>query len=398
MEMGLYGATGEADQFDAATALGRVGLVRLCARLTGDADAAEDLAQETLYEAWRNAHKLRDPDRRPQWLAGIARNVCRRWSQRRGKEFSLRAHTEWRLDPLSMEELADPAFDPEVELDRDELANLLDRAMALLSPDNRTALVQHYIEEMPQSEVAVRLGLTENAVELRLRRGRRALRRVLTTELSRDAISFGLVRPDTEGWEQTRVWCPGCGEHRLEGWLRPSEGKLYMRCPGCSSGDAHFIHSHLGEGLKDIRTYKPAVSRVLGVIHEMFRVRAEGGAARCPGCREWLPITRGAPPWVPPRYADPRSIYLWHPRCGGADSETWHSLTWSLPEARRFWKENPRMRFVPEREVEFDGSPAVVTALESVTGTARLEVVSLRDTLEVVRINGNRPAGRAQDG
>jgi RNA polymerase sigma-70 factor (ECF subfamily) len=396
--MGLYEATGGTDQLEAAAALEREGVVRLCARLTGDPDAAEDLAQDTLYEAWRNAHKLRDSDRRPQWLAGIARNVCRRWSQRRGKEFSLRTNTEGRSDPLCIEELADPALDLGADLDRDELADLLDRAMALLSPDSRTALVQHYIEEMPQSEVAARLGLTGNAVELRLRRGRRALKRVLTTELSQDAISFGLVQPDTEGWEQTRVWCPGCGERRLEGWLRPSEGKLYMRCSGCSSGDAHFIHSHLGEGLKDIRSYKPAVSRVLGVIHEMFRVRATGGAARCPGCGEWLPIARGAPPWVPPRYVNPDSIYLWHPRCGGADSETWHSLTWSLPEARRFWKENPRMRFVPEREVEFAGSPAVVTALESVTGTARLEVVSLRDTLEVVSINGNRPARHAQDG
>ncbi len=38
----------------------RARLVRLCAKLTGDVDAAEDLAQETLFEAWRHAHKLRD--------------------------------------------------------------------------------------------------------------------------------------------------------------------------------------------------------------------------------------------------------------------------------------------------------------------------------------------------
>ena len=39
----------------------RTRLVRLCAMISGDAAAAEDLAQETLLEAWRNAHKLHDP-------------------------------------------------------------------------------------------------------------------------------------------------------------------------------------------------------------------------------------------------------------------------------------------------------------------------------------------------
>lgn len=35
-------------------------LVRLCAHLANDPQVAEDLAQETLVEAWRNWHKLRE--------------------------------------------------------------------------------------------------------------------------------------------------------------------------------------------------------------------------------------------------------------------------------------------------------------------------------------------------
>ena len=45
---------------EAALSSERARLVRLCYRLTGNLDAAEDLAQETLYEAVRNAHKLHD--------------------------------------------------------------------------------------------------------------------------------------------------------------------------------------------------------------------------------------------------------------------------------------------------------------------------------------------------
>ncbi len=370
-------------------------LVRFCARYTGDPIAAEDLAQKTLLEAWRHERHLRDPRARRAWLFSIARRECLTWA--RGRERS-RLVTLGSLDEIESDSRLADDFDVETELERDDLACLLDRAMALLPPEIRGVLVERYIEESPQAEVAERLGLTEGAVEARLHRGKLALRRVLTTQLADESLAHGLISPSDAGWEETRVWCPGCGRRRLEGWLRPVEGKLYMRCPGCSHSDAHFIHSDLGDGLKDLRSYKPAVTRVLETIHEMFRIRAMGGAARCPACAQWLPITRGTPPWVPARFANPESIFLWHPACGGYDSETWHSLTWSLPEARRFWKDNPRMRFVPAREVEFGGSPAVVTGVESVMGSARLDVVSLRDTLEVVHINGRGSDGTGEDG
>jgi DNA-directed RNA polymerase specialized sigma24 family protein len=53
-------------------------LVGLCAAVSGDRSAAEDLAQETLLEAWRNRHKLRDRQAPTGGSPLIARNVCRR--------------------------------------------------------------------------------------------------------------------------------------------------------------------------------------------------------------------------------------------------------------------------------------------------------------------------------
>ena len=72
--------------FEVALSAHRARLVRLCARLTGDAEAAEDLAQETLLESWRLAHKLRDQDQLAPWLA-IARNVCLRAQRRRSRNW-----------------------------------------------------------------------------------------------------------------------------------------------------------------------------------------------------------------------------------------------------------------------------------------------------------------------
>src|SRR5262252_5873402 len=73
---------------DAALFAERGRLVRLCACLTGDWDAAEDLAQETLVEAWRALEKLRDPDGLAPWLSAIARNVCKRWQRQRGRDLA----------------------------------------------------------------------------------------------------------------------------------------------------------------------------------------------------------------------------------------------------------------------------------------------------------------------
>jgi RNA polymerase sigma-70 factor (ECF subfamily) len=375
----------------------REALVRFCARYTRDPHAAEDLAQQTLLKAWRHEQQLKDPQARRGWLLSIARNECLMWGRRHGRELSRFVELD-RVGEAEGHDALAGDFDLELALDRDDLVRLLDRALALLPAEIRDALVWRYVEEAPQSEMAARMGLTEGAVEARLHRGKLALRRVLVTDLSEEAVAHGLIAPSAAGWEETRVWCPGCGRRYLEGWLRPDEGKLYMRCPDCSRSGAHFIHSHLGAGLRDIRGYKPAVTRVLRCIHDMFRVHTQGGGARCPSCGQWLSIARGVPPWVPQQFANPESIYLWHPECGGYDSETWHSLTWSLPAARAFWQENPRMRFLSEREIEFAGSPAVVTGFESLTNSARLEVVTLRDTLEVVRIDGASPSERREDG
>src|SRR4028119_417297 len=80
----------------------RARLVRFCAHLSGSRDAAEDLAQETLIEAWRHRDRLYDPQGHQQWLSAIARNVCMRWrrAQGRGTDDSARppghADASWR--------------------------------------------------------------------------------------------------------------------------------------------------------------------------------------------------------------------------------------------------------------------------------------------------------------
>jgi RNA polymerase sigma-70 factor (ECF subfamily) len=153
-------------------------LVRLCASLSGNADVAEDLAQETLIEAWRHAQSLRNPDALRPWLSGIARNVCLRWSRGQARE----AATLDRFAQSDRERTASSA----APASRDEL--ILDRALGLLPVPTRDVLVQHYIDERPHGEIAVGLGVSDGAVAVRIHRGKVALRQALARpELGADA-------------------------------------------------------------------------------------------------------------------------------------------------------------------------------------------------------------------
>ncbi len=63
----------------------------------------------------------------------------------------------------------------------------------------------------------------------------------------------------------------------------------------------------------------------------------------------------------------------------------------SLPEARQFWREHPRMRWLPDRYVEVDGAAAVVNRFVSVTGGDYLDVVSTLDDFRLLCVNGVQP-------
>jgi hypothetical protein len=51
------------------------------------------------------------------------------------------------------------------------------------------------------------------------------------------------------------------------------------------------------------------------------------------------------------------------------------------------------MQLLPEREVEAAGRSAIVTTFQSLTGQARLEVVTARDVFEIISIHGAPPDG-----
>jgi RNA polymerase sigma-70 factor (ECF subfamily) len=375
----------------------RARLVRLCARLTGDWDTAEDLAQETLLAAEVNRSALRDPGRRWHWLVGIARHLAVDWVRRRGRE-------RRRLAPgapaardagstsatAALAELP-AAFNLELALERSELAALLDRAMALLPPDTRRVLVERLIEATPQAQVALRLGLSEGAVEARLHRGKLALRRILTTDLREEAVAYGLVELEPGTWQPTRIWCPVCGQRRLVGRFVHPGGELQLDCVDCPgvAGGPPLARCHILCGARPevdghLRGFKPAFDRHLAQIHGAYGHGIRGRHERCRQCGFQVPVQVVRDDRLRLYYS-----LAYCPRCRHEFATTAvTTLADTRPEGRRFRRDNPRARLLPDQELEAGGRPAILTRLQSLTSSAELAVVYARDTLEVLAISG----------
>lgn len=376
---------------EAAFAAQRARLVRLCAQMTGSAEAAEDLAQETLIEAWRLAHKLRDQEHLAAWLAAIARHICLRWARSRSRELAWRIESalldEQRSAP-SLDEYVAGDADLELDLERHELAELLDRALGLLAPETRDILIHSYIHELPQAALAERLGLSEGALRVRLHRGKLALRRVLTTDLRQEAGAYGLIDLETGNWQQTRIWCPLCGKHRLIALVDGSNKGMEFRCPGpCVWPLGTVVEGGLQAGGGDLTSQKAILSRLLLDCHVYYRQGLASQQANCRQCGRRIPVR----PYAPAELAGPQSewygIYIQCPTCAGGDTTPLSHLTLDLPRTRQFWRKHPRIRSFPRQEIEFAGRPALLTGFESVTDQARIEVISARDTLEVLRVD-----------
>jgi RNA polymerase sigma-70 factor (ECF subfamily) len=379
----------------------RVSLVRLCAYLSGDYDAAEDLAQETLVIAWQIRERLSDSSGAPAWLAAIARNVCRRWIERQRREPIVSVGREvgatepptgdlWNCLPE-----ASPL--PAVRLEHNELTWLLDQALARLPQPTRAALVLHEVEGLPQAEVAARLQLTETAVAVRLHRGRLLLRRLLQTDLREDARACGVLPPEAAaGWHETALWCPACGQQRLRGRLDHDRGAFAVQCPHCCAEPELFICRHddnptLFRGLTSVRV---AYNRAMRWGHQHFRTalaRTADGSTACWWCGGPVTVRLRLPvddPDIAPSQRGGRGVYVRCLRCRECASTTPRALLLHLPEGRHFWRANPRIRQIPERELTVAGQPAVSSGFERVDGGARLEIICHRDTYAVLAIDG----------
>lgn len=359
-------------------------LVRLCARLSGSAEAAEDLAQETLLQAWHHAGRLHHWDNPAAWLSAIARNVCLAWSRRHYRDQARQPSLDG-VGPLADD------LDLELELERAELATLLDRALELLPPATRTVLVQKYVEALPAAEIAARLGINENVVAVRLHRGKIAFRRVLANELRADALAHGLIAENAGEWRSTPLCCLECGRQHVLAYLPASPGTIAFRCPGCDPDPARITsgyrlaNTYFAALLGELARPTSIMRRASRWAHEYFLHAIEKQTVPCTNCG--AAATVHLQPYEQAKHEVLPFVYVACEQCGEAVSTSLDGLITNLPAVQRFWREHKQVLRVPGGVAEVDGRPARITRFESVGGSAWLDVVAALDPFRVLHIH-----------
>jgi RNA polymerase sigma factor (sigma-70 family) len=138
-------------------------LHRYCARMTGSVFDGEDVAQEALFEAYRNLDKFDESRPLKPWLFGIAHNRCIDFLRKR----KVRVEAETALaipDSVAPEHPASVVVRPALE-----------RLVTSLPPMERACVLLKDVFDYSLEEIADLLGSTVGGVKSALNRGRTKL-------------------------------------------------------------------------------------------------------------------------------------------------------------------------------------------------------------------------------
>jgi RNA polymerase sigma-70 factor, ECF subfamily len=152
-------------------------VLRMTLRITGNLQDAEEAAQEAFLLAYKKLSTFRERAAFGTWVYRIAMNCALNLVKRRAR------NPEWSAEPIDERNAAatpvSSAHTPEALLLDEEAEQQRERAMALLTPMEKTAFVLRHIEEQPVSVIATALGISANSARQTLFRAVAKLRREL---------------------------------------------------------------------------------------------------------------------------------------------------------------------------------------------------------------------------
>jgi RNA polymerase sigma-70 factor (ECF subfamily) len=160
-------------------------LGRYLARLCGDADAAQDLLQETFVKAYSALPRTR-PGLAPRpWLYKIATNTARSAARMASwkRVFTFGGHPP---------DLPEPVFAGFDSLYAE--ADLVERALAAIKPDYASPLLLHWREGFDIDELCAILGLSRDNLKKRLYRAKKAFAVAYARECARSEDAEGGIR------------------------------------------------------------------------------------------------------------------------------------------------------------------------------------------------------------
>jgi len=144
----------------------------MCYRMLGEAESAEDAAQETFLRAYQHLHRYDQKRPFATWLLSIAAHYC--IDRLRKRKFSM-ISMDAEEDENSLDLPDADAPNPEAEMMHSEQRERIQGLLKRLDGTDRAAIIMRYWNDCSESEIAEALQLTVSAVKSRLHRARREL-------------------------------------------------------------------------------------------------------------------------------------------------------------------------------------------------------------------------------
>lgn len=164
---------GDREALERLLAALRPRFVRFVLRHTGDADLAEEVAQETLVKIYEKMENVRDPKAFEGWAFQVASNSLRDY-------FRKSKRTEEMKERLADYVLTtNPMEDPAKWAAQNELTEMLGWTISRMDEKHRIVLQLHEIEGMDHAAIAEALDIPEGTVWSRLYYARKTLRDTL---------------------------------------------------------------------------------------------------------------------------------------------------------------------------------------------------------------------------
>jgi len=170
----LVAAMARGDSAALGELLNRYGgrIAALARRMLGPGGDADEIVQETFLRLWSRA-AIWQPGRAKltTWLHRVAVNLAIDRLRRKGP-----------AGPDQAPETADPDPLPDARLASRDASILIDRALAALAPRQRLAITLCHYSEFSNIEAADIMGISVDAMESLLARGRRRLKHMLMAD------------------------------------------------------------------------------------------------------------------------------------------------------------------------------------------------------------------------
>lgn len=144
----------------------------LAYRMLGNAEDAEDAAQESFLRAYRSLGSYDFHRPFSTWLLSIAAHFCIDRLRRRRAVVSLDELPTWRQVPGD-------GVDPEHAAETVDEGDRVQASLRALPDDYRAVLVLRYWHDLSYAEIAAMFGETESAIKSRLHRARLSMAELL---------------------------------------------------------------------------------------------------------------------------------------------------------------------------------------------------------------------------